>query len=110
MRAVWDAHGRAFDVVLCADNALPHLLADDDILHALRGFRRCTAPGGICLVSVREYEAIDLQTQRLHPHGVREADGARWVLLPGVGPAIRRCTRRRCTWWRTAARTPWRRG
>ena len=81
MRGVWDAHGRAFDVVLCADNALPHLLADDDILHALREFRRCTAPGGICLVSIRDYGTIDLQAQRVHPHGVREADGARWVLL-----------------------------
>jgi SAM-dependent methyltransferase len=80
MRAAWDAHGRTFDVVLCADNALPHLLADDDILHALRELRRCTAPGGICLVSIRDYDAIDLQAQRLHPHGLREADGARWIL------------------------------
>jgi SAM-dependent methyltransferase len=81
MRAAWDAHGRTFHVVLCADNALPHLLTDDDVLHALREFRRCTAPGGICLVSVRDYDAIDLQTQRLHPHGLREADGARWILF-----------------------------
>jgi SAM-dependent methyltransferase len=81
MRAVWDAHGRAFHVVLCADNALPHLLTDGEILKALRGFRRCTVPGGICLVSVRAYESIDLDTQRLHPHGVREAEGARWILF-----------------------------
>ncbi|HEX6910028.1 MAG TPA: class I SAM-dependent methyltransferase [Longimicrobium sp.] len=81
MRAAWDAHRRAFDVVLCADNALPHLLSDGDILHALREFHCCTAPGGICLVSVRDYDAIDLHAQRVHPHGVREADGARWVLL-----------------------------
>ncbi|HYW13139.1 MAG TPA: class I SAM-dependent methyltransferase [Longimicrobium sp.] len=81
MRTVWEAHGRAFDVVLCADNALPHLLTDHEILQALRDFRRCTAPGGICLVSVREYESIDLDTPRLHPHGVREAEGARWILF-----------------------------
>ncbi len=81
MRSVWDAHGRTFHVVLCADNALPHLLTDDEILQALREFRRCTAPGGICLVSVRDYESIDLDTQRLHPHGVREAEGARWILF-----------------------------
>jgi SAM-dependent methyltransferase len=80
MRAAWQAHGRTFHVVLCADNALPHLLTDDDILHALREFHRCTAPGGLCLVSVRDYDAIDLRTQRLHPHGLREADGARWIL------------------------------
>lgn len=81
MRAAWDAHGRAFHVVLCADNALPHLLTDGEILQALRELRRCTAPGGICLVSIRDYDAIDLRTQRLHPYGVREADGARWILF-----------------------------
>jgi SAM-dependent methyltransferase len=81
MREVWDAHGRAFDVVLCADNALPHLLTDGEILDALRGFHRCTAPGGICIISIRDYESIDLQTARMHPHGVREEGGARWVLF-----------------------------
>jgi SAM-dependent methyltransferase len=86
MRAAWSAHQRPFDVVLCADNALPHLLTDEDILHALRELLRCTAPGGICLVSIRDYDAIDLQTQRVHPHGVREADGARWVLLQVWNP------------------------
>ena len=81
MREAWDAHGRTFGVVLCADNALPHLLADAEILHALRGFHRCTAPGGICLVSIRDYEAADLQAARMHPYGVREEGGARWVLF-----------------------------
>lgn len=81
MRAAWDAHGRTFDVVLCADNSLPHLLTDDDILAALRGFLCCTAPGGVCLVSVRDYEATDWRTARIHPHGIHQADGARWVLF-----------------------------
>jgi SAM-dependent methyltransferase len=81
MRDAWDAHGRVFPVVLCADNALPHLLTDAEILDALRGFLRCTAPGGICLISIRDYGAIDLRTARVHPYGVREEDGARWVLF-----------------------------
>lgn len=80
MRAAWDAHGRTFDVVLCADNSLPHLLSDDDILAALRGFLRCTAPGGVCMVSIRDYAAVDWSV-RIHPHGVRQMDGARWVLF-----------------------------
>jgi SAM-dependent methyltransferase len=82
MRALADAHGgRRWEVVLCADNALPHLLTDGEIVQALREMHRCTAPGGICLVSIRDYAAIDLQSARLHPYGVREADGARWVLF-----------------------------
>jgi SAM-dependent methyltransferase len=81
MRDVWEVHGREFDVVLCADNALPHLLSDDDILQALRGFLRCTAAGGACLVTLRDYEATPLQDARVHSHGVREEDGARWVVF-----------------------------
>jgi SAM-dependent methyltransferase len=81
MRDAWDAHGRTFHVVLCADNSLPHLLADDDILAALRGFLRCTAPGGVCLVSIRDYDAVDWQTARIHPHGVHQEDGVRRVLF-----------------------------
>ncbi|HEV3049321.1 MAG TPA: class I SAM-dependent methyltransferase [Longimicrobium sp.] len=80
MRAAGDAHGRMFDVVLCADNSLPHLLSDDEILAALRGFLRCTAPGGVCLVSIRDYAAVDWSA-RIHPHGVRQVDGTRWVLF-----------------------------
>ncbi|MBW3569473.1 MAG: class I SAM-dependent methyltransferase [Gemmatimonadetes bacterium] len=81
MRDVADAHGRAFDVVLCADNALPHLLSDADVLDALRAFHRCTAPGGLCIVSIRDYDAVDLQAAPVHPYGVRHEDGARWVLF-----------------------------
>ena len=81
MRDAWQAHGRTFDVVLCADNSLPHLLTDDEILAALRGFLRCTAPGGVCLVSIRDYDAVDWRSDGIHPHGVRQADGARWVLF-----------------------------
>ena len=81
MRSAWDAHGREFHVVLCADNALPHLLSDGEILAALRGFLRCTAPGGACLVTIRDYEATPLQDARVHSHGVREEDGARWVVF-----------------------------
>jgi hypothetical protein len=81
MRDAWNAHGRTFDVVLCADNALPHLLTDEEIRDALRGFLRCTAPGGTCLVSIRDYEAIDLETARMHPYPVHEEDGTRRVLF-----------------------------
>ena len=81
MRAVADVHARRFDVVLCADNSLPHLLTDDDILAALRAFRACTAPGGVCIVSMRDYGEEDLRAPRIVPHGVREWDGARWIVF-----------------------------
>jgi SAM-dependent methyltransferase len=80
MRHAHEHHGRAFDVVLCADNALPHLLSDDEILAALRQLHACTRPGGACLVSVRDYAEMPRDAQVQH-YGTREEDGARWILL-----------------------------
>jgi 2-polyprenyl-3-methyl-5-hydroxy-6-metoxy-1,4-benzoquinol methylase len=39
MRVAHDHHGREFDVVIACDNAIPHLLSDDEILRAFRQMR-----------------------------------------------------------------------
>jgi 2-polyprenyl-3-methyl-5-hydroxy-6-metoxy-1,4-benzoquinol methylase len=44
MRAAHDHHRRQFDVVIACDNAIPHLLSDDEILMAFRQMRDCTRP------------------------------------------------------------------
>src|SRR5512138_3601297 len=59
MRIAHKHYGRSFDVVLCADNSLPHVLADDEILQTLEQFFACTSPGGVCIVSVRDYAALE---------------------------------------------------
>ncbi|WP_067032559.1 class I SAM-dependent methyltransferase [Streptomyces dysideae] len=45
-----------FDVVVCADNALPHLLSERDIEAALSGMRRVLRDDGLLLLSVRDYD------------------------------------------------------
>jgi SAM-dependent methyltransferase len=45
-----------FDVVLSLDNALPHLLDDDDVVRALRAMRAKLRPGGLLLISTRDYD------------------------------------------------------
>lgn len=45
----------AFDVVLACDNALPHLLSEDEIRCAFQQFLRCLRPHGHCVISVRDY-------------------------------------------------------
>src|SRR5690349_8664884 len=45
MRKAFEHHGRSFDVVIACDNAVPHLLSDDEILTAFKQFYRCTNPG-----------------------------------------------------------------
>ena len=51
---------RCVDVVVCADNALPHLLADDDVLLALEEMRRVLRPGGTAVVTTRDYDRLVL--------------------------------------------------
>jgi len=82
MRGVHAHHRRLFDVVIACDNSIPHLLSDADILVAFEEFHRCLAPGGLCLISVRDYAAMDMSALvQLHPYGVRQAGGTRYVLL-----------------------------
>jgi SAM-dependent methyltransferase len=81
MRAAYEHHGRTFDVVLCADNSLPHLLTDSDIAQAFEQFFACTRPGGLCIVSVRDYAALEQGGVQLRPYGVRTEGDARYLLF-----------------------------
>lgn len=45
----------SFDAVVCADNALPHLLTAEDVAAALAESRRVLRPGGLLLLSTRPY-------------------------------------------------------
>src|SRR5690606_21027908 len=82
MRAAFEQHGRReFDVVLCADNSLPHLLSDDDIAAAVAEFLRCTRPGGLCIVSLRDYAAVERGVPQVKPYGLHRDGDRRRVLL-----------------------------
>ncbi|MFE6051289.1 class I SAM-dependent methyltransferase [Kitasatospora sp. NPDC056446] len=47
-----------FDVVVCADNALPHLLTAEDVLAALGEMHRVLRPGGLLLLTTRPYDEL----------------------------------------------------
>lgn len=67
------------DVVLIADNALPHLDSEADIAVALRDCFRCTRPGGGCLVTLRDYGPPPPPgTVEAHPYGARSWNGRRY--------------------------------
>lgn len=51
-----------FDVVLAADNALPHLLSDEDLSRALKNISALLKPGGVFAASIRDYDKL-LQTR-----------------------------------------------
>jgi len=45
-----------FDVVISCDNAIAHLLTDDDLSQAFRAMRSKLRPGGLLLITVRDYD------------------------------------------------------
>lgn len=81
MRAAHTHHAREFDIVLCADNSLPHLLSDEDISGALKQFYLCTRAGGLNIISVRDYAALDQGGVQVKPYGVRRDGAVRYVLF-----------------------------
>ena len=56
LRALEPAVPGRFDVVLAADNALPHLLSDEDLASALRAIAQKLVRGGLFLASIRDYD------------------------------------------------------
>jgi hypothetical protein len=65
-------HDGVFDVVLSADNSVPHLLTDGAVLEAFRGFYECLRPGGVTVVTVRDYRPDeDRSSPQLLPYGFR---------------------------------------
>ncbi|MER5961373.1 class I SAM-dependent methyltransferase [Streptomyces sp. NPDC002057] len=76
MRRLPFADGQ-FDVVVCADNSLPHLLTERDVRTALAEMRRVLRPDGLLLVSTRPYDDLLRDRPNSTPpqvHGT--ADGA----------------------------------
>lgn len=47
-----------FDAVLVGDNALPHLLSDEDLSEALKSISGRLKPGGVLLATIRDYDSL----------------------------------------------------
>ena len=54
----------AFDVVLACDNALPHLLTDDDLRRAAVNMAAKLRPDGLFLASIRDYDRLVVDAPR----------------------------------------------
>jgi len=80
LRVLSRTHG-VFDLVIACDNALPHLLSDEEIRQALSECYRSTAPGGGLLISIRDYQPRSHKGSEIHPYGVRCAGGERYVIF-----------------------------
>nr|WP_280879902.1 class I SAM-dependent methyltransferase [Streptomyces pseudovenezuelae] len=69
----------AFDVVLCADNALPHLLTGPDVEAALAGMRRVLRDDGLLVLTVRDYAETRRSRPAAAPPQVSETSDGRTI-------------------------------
>ena len=75
-------HGSGFDVVLSADNSLPHLPGEDEVRIALQGFYKCLSKDGVVIVNLREYrEDEDRSSPQTWPYGFRYDGSDRYFVF-----------------------------
>ena len=71
LRQLSNAFDRQFRAVIACDNAIPHLLSDDEIRRAFVECRTLLEPGGVFLASVRDYAAIERRNPDHHSYSER---------------------------------------
>ena len=57
-RALSRVFHEPFDIVMAMDNALPHMLTENDLKKALRSMIGRLAPDGMLVASIRDYDAL----------------------------------------------------
>jgi len=83
MRKAWDTHHHKYDVVIACDNSVPHLLSNEEILLAFQQFYRCTAKGGACVISVRDYANMERPESKIlmHPRLIHQTGDEQVILF-----------------------------
>jgi SAM-dependent methyltransferase len=70
---------RSFEVVVCADNALPHLLTPADMSDGLTSIRRVLVDGGLLIASTRPYDELREAHPYYSPPWMSQTDGGRAI-------------------------------
>jgi SAM-dependent methyltransferase len=67
-----------FDVVICCDNSLAHMMTARDLARAARSIRARLKPGGLFLGSIRDYDRIVREHPTFTPQALSTAPNLRW--------------------------------
>lgn len=70
-----------FDVVLSGDNSLPHLLSEADLRRGVREMFSRVRPGGLLLVSIRDYDQLLEEKPTSTPVGATGPEGERRIVF-----------------------------
>ena len=81
LRVLKNSEPSSFAAVLACDNSVPHLLSDNEILHAFGAIYGCLQPGGVFVMSVRDYATIPRISPDVRPYGLRYVSGGRFFAV-----------------------------
>ena len=70
-----------FDVVISCDNSFAHCLHDDDLAAALASIKSRLKPGGLVLVSIRDYDALIAERPVFNSEHVQDRPDGRRVVF-----------------------------
>lgn len=77
--ALSDTFSRQFDIVICMDNALPHMLTRSALEVAVRSIINQIAAGGIFVASIRDYDALLSEKPPYSPPYIYKTDKGKRV-------------------------------
>ncbi|MFQ5548651.1 MAG: class I SAM-dependent methyltransferase [Woeseia sp.] len=80
-RNLEDAVSDTFDVVLSCDNSIAHCLTDDDLDAAITSMKARLNPGGLLLISLRDYAALVSDKPRFNNEHVQDKPDGRRVVF-----------------------------
>jgi len=80
-RNIGDTVTDTFDVVLSCDNSIAHCLQADDLSAALSSMKQRLNPGGLLLLSMRDYDALIEDQPRFNNQRVQDREDGRRVVF-----------------------------
>lgn len=73
-RALADTFSHRFDIVIAMDNALPHMLTDQDLATAIRSIVNQLKDGGMFVASIRDYDALLMEKPPYAPPYIHKTE------------------------------------
>lgn len=72
--ALEDVFSEEFDIVICMDNALPHMLTHEALASAANSIAKRVKKGGIFVASIRDYDALLSEKPPYSPPYIHKTD------------------------------------
>ena len=72
--ALSEVFSQSFDVIICMDNALPHMLSSEALASAVSSIADRLVPGGLFVASIRDYDALLAEKPPYSPPYIHKTD------------------------------------